>query len=246
MPLAAFPGQTSRRLCYFVTPAKMPLQPSKTRCLFAWSICRCGGSEGHPRALETALCALAVYSLNCPCTQVLELVRRVSGPDALHWTTRLDVMDQMQTSEVYTNWVRSGFTREQFVQFVHRRRIKALKGEERSLNPKSTRHLSQAGAFAVPKGWHVLPGPSADRSTKKKRKIAHRFSTGWSVGTLLPKITRLKKQRQGRGIWVRYHSKETGKSEDWLHDCNDSDYARSYNTHTHTHTHTQTHTHTHT
>ena len=82
----------------------------------------------------TALWALAVYSLNCPCMQVLELVRRVCGPDALHWTTRLDVMDQMQNLEVYTNWVRSGLTREQFVQFVYRLRIKTLKGEERSLN----------------------------------------------------------------------------------------------------------------
>ena len=87
--------------------------------------------------------------------QVLELVRRVCGPDALHWTTRLDVMDQMQNSEVYTNWVRSGLTREQFVQFVHRRRIKALKGEERSLTPKSTRHLSQAGEGLARTPWAI-------------------------------------------------------------------------------------------
>ena len=168
MPLAAFPGQTSRRLCCFVTPVRTPMLSSKTRCLVAWfcqqvtsSLCeRCVVKLSNPLVFVTALWALAVYSLICPCMQVLELVRRVCGPDALHWTTRLDVMDQMQNSEVYTNWVRSGLTREQFVQFVHRRRIKALKGEERSLTPKSTRHLSQAGAFAVPKGWRVLPGPS--------------------------------------------------------------------------------------
>jgi hypothetical protein len=160
--------------------------------------------------------------------QVTELVRKVCGPDALHWTSRLDAMDQMQSSEVWENWMRSGLTREQFVQFVHRLRIRALKGVGQSLNSKHSRRLSQVvpGAFAVPKGWRVLTGLSAERSQKRKRRIAHRFSNGWSVGTVLTQTTGLKKKRQGRGLWVRYHSKETGRSEDWLHDCNESDYGR--------------------
>ena len=48
---------------------------------------------------------------------------------------------------------------------------------------------------------------------------------GWAVGTLLPLFLGLKKKRaNGKGVWVRYSS--NGKREDWLHDCNDHDYAK--------------------
>jgi hypothetical protein len=50
---------------------------------------------------------------------------------------------------------------------------------------------------------------------------------GWAVGALLPlfRVRGLKKKRaNGKGVWVRYSS--NGKREDWLHDCNDHDYAK--------------------
>ena len=52
------------------------------------------------------------------------------------------------------------------------------------------------------------------------------MTDGWSVGSLLSDCTGTRKKLQGRSLWVRYYSKETGTSEDWLHDCNDCDYAK--------------------
>ena len=129
-------------------------------------------------------------------------------------------MEEMQRSNVYTEWMHNGLSKEQFVQFVHRLRIKKLKGEL-SYFPHSVRQLSPDVAFTVPTGWRVLPSPqSAHQNKRLRRRIAHRFSNGWSVGTVLPHG--LSKS----GYWVRYIV--DGKREDWHHDCHDYDYGKNW------------------
>jgi hypothetical protein len=85
---------------------------------------------------------------------VVALATAVCGEDASEWSTQLHVMQKMQSSHVWELWVRSGLTREQFVQFVHRLRIKKMKGDL-TLRKLSPQHFAPALAFAVPSGWRV-------------------------------------------------------------------------------------------
>jgi hypothetical protein len=106
---------------------------------------------------------------------VVALATTVCGEDASQWSTQLHVIQKMQSSHVWELWVRSGLTREQFVQFVHRLRIKKMKGDLtfRKLSPQ---HFSPALAFAVPSGWRVLVTPPSERVAKDRRMVAHWFS----------------------------------------------------------------------
>ncbi len=106
---------------------------------------------------------------------VIALATTVCGEDASQWSTQLHIMQKMQSSHVWELWVRSGLTREQLVQFVHRLRIKKMKGDLtfRKLSPQ---HFAPALAFAVPSGWRVLSTPSSKRVAKDRRMVAHWFS----------------------------------------------------------------------
>jgi len=106
---------------------------------------------------------------------VVDLLIEECGEDAMEWSSKLHVMQKVQHSHVYADFLRSGLTREQFVQFIHRLRRRELNGEHKSIVAPSARHLAAEVAFTVPKGWSVLASPPADRN-KKHRRIAHRFS----------------------------------------------------------------------
>ena len=114
---------------------------------------------------------------------VVDLLIEECGEDAVEWSSKLHVMQKMQHSHVYADFLRTGLTREQFVQFIHRLRRRELNGEHKSGTSQVAiqfpftvpKGLATEVAFTVPKGWGVLASSPADRN-KKHRRIAHRFS----------------------------------------------------------------------
>ena len=118
--------------------------------------------------------------------EVVALLTEICGNDARDWSTAKFAFDQIQASRTWQDWVGSGLTRDQLVQFVHRLRIKRLNGEPLEVPVSSP--LERRASFRVPKGWKILPGPPAAQTRKTKRRIAHRFSgmqplaSCWQVG----------------------------------------------------------------
>lgn len=150
---------------------------------------------------------------------VVASVIKVCGQDAQNWSTCKAAFAQIQTTRVWEDWVSSGLTREQLVQFVHRLRIKKLKGDGAELLSQPLERAPPGFSFRIPKGWRILPAHPEDRSRKTYYRVAHRFSDGWAIGTVV-------RPGKERGYWVRYSAH--GRREDWLHDCRASDYGKCW------------------